>query len=111
VLLNNAGVIINGPSFEGLDNWKAVMDVNLFGCETCSSSVFFLALVFVDGWSYRSILNVQHTFVPVWRDVSLCGSVLWTMLRRKCDQQMMLHQENQSVIINTGSKQGITNPP
>ncbi|KAF8256905.1 hypothetical protein EI94DRAFT_1819808 [Lactarius quietus] len=24
---------------------------------------------------------------------------------------MMLHQENQSVIINTGSKQGITNPP
>ena len=25
--------------------------------------------------------------------------------------QSMLHQENQSVIINTGSKQGITNPP
>jgi len=34
------------------------------------------------------VLNVQHTFVP-----------------------MMLHQENQSVIVNTGSKQGITNPP
>lgn len=35
-----------------------------------------------------SIVNVQHTFVP-----------------------SMLHQENPSVIINTGSKQGITNPP
>ncbi|RPD74032.1 NAD(P)-binding protein [Lentinus tigrinus ALCF2SS1-7] len=33
-------------------------------------------------------LNVQHTFVP-----------------------NMLHQENPAVIINTGSKQGITNPP
>ncbi|KAF8268547.1 NAD-binding protein [Lactarius quietus] len=65
VLLNNAAVSDVGHSYEGLDKWKAVMDVNLFG-----------------------VLNVQHTFVP-----------------------MMLHQENQSVIINTGSKQGITNPP
>lgn len=35
-----------------------------------------------------SIVNVQQTFAP-----------------------SMLHQENQSAIINTGSKQGITNPP
>ncbi|KAF8531994.1 hypothetical protein JB92DRAFT_3086480 [Gautieria morchelliformis] len=34
------------------------------------------------------VVHVQHTFVPV-----------------------MLHQENPSAIINTGSKQGITNPP
>ncbi|KAJ6565132.1 hypothetical protein B0H10DRAFT_1929197 [Mycena sp. CBHHK59/15] len=34
------------------------------------------------------VLNVQQTFVP-----------------------SMLHQENQAAIINTGSKQGITNPP
>jgi len=34
------------------------------------------------------VLNVQHTFVP-----------------------SMLHQENPAVVINTGSKQGITNPP
>lgn len=34
------------------------------------------------------IVNVQHTFVPY-----------------------MIGQENQSLIINTGSKQGITNPP
>ncbi|RDB18955.1 3-oxoacyl-[acyl-carrier-protein] reductase FabG [Hypsizygus marmoreus] len=34
------------------------------------------------------IVNVQQTFVP-----------------------SMLHQENQALIINTGSKQGITNPP
>ncbi|KAI0299621.1 NAD-P-binding protein [Russula brevipes] len=65
VLLNNAAVGAKGDSFEGLDNWKAALDVNLFG-----------------------VLNVQHTFVP-----------------------LMLHQENQSVIINTGSKKGITNPP
>lgn len=65
VLLNNAGVAAIGRSYEGLDRWKAVMDVNLFG-----------------------VLNVQHTFVP-----------------------MMLYQENLSVIVNTGSKQGITNPP
>jgi len=65
VLLNNAGVVVMGHSFEGLDNWKTVMDVNVMG-----------------------VLNVQHTFVP-----------------------LMLHQENQSVVINTGSKQGITNSP
>ncbi|KIJ62666.1 hypothetical protein HYDPIDRAFT_188958 [Hydnomerulius pinastri MD-312] len=34
------------------------------------------------------VVNVQHTFVP-----------------------SMLHQENQAMVINTGSKQGITNPP
>ncbi|KAF9241088.1 NAD(P)-binding protein [Melanogaster broomeanus] len=34
------------------------------------------------------VINVQHTFVP-----------------------SMLHQENQAMVINTGSKQGITNPP
>jgi NAD(P)-dependent dehydrogenase (short-subunit alcohol dehydrogenase family) len=63
------------------------------------------ALSHVDGqrgtsWTNRDIwtklfdvnvagaLNIQHTFVP-----------------------LMLHQENPSVVINTGSKQGITNPP
>jgi hypothetical protein len=60
VLLNNAGVINKGDSFEGLDAWKAVMDVNLFGYVTilCGSCV-------ADGLSL-SVLNVQHTFVPVW---------------------------------------------
>ncbi|EMD39634.1 hypothetical protein CERSUDRAFT_111939 [Gelatoporia subvermispora B] len=65
VLMNNAGIGIKGTSWDGLDNWHKIFDVNLFG-----------------------IVNVQHTFVP-----------------------SMLHQENQAVIINTGSKQGITNPP
>ena len=31
MLLNNAGVAVKGHSFEGLDNWNAVMNVNLFG--------------------------------------------------------------------------------
>jgi len=69
VLMNNAGVSglpgHKGTSWEGLDSWKMVFDVNLFG-----------------------MVNVQHTFVP-----------------------NMIHQENAGVIINTGSKQGITNPP
>ncbi|EJF60960.1 NAD(P)-binding protein [Dichomitus squalens LYAD-421 SS1] len=65
VLMNNAAVSAKGTSWDGLENWHKVFDVNLFG-----------------------VLNVQHTFVP-----------------------SMLHQENPAVIINTGSKQGITNPP
>ncbi|PIL35150.1 hypothetical protein GSI_02939 [Ganoderma sinense ZZ0214-1] len=65
VLMNNAAVLTRGTSWEGLDNWRKVFDVNVFG-----------------------VLNVQHAFVP-----------------------SMLHQENPAVIINTGSKQGITNPP
>ncbi|KIY47793.1 NAD(P)-binding protein [Fistulina hepatica ATCC 64428] len=65
VLMNNAGVADKGTSWSGLDTWKRVFDINLFG-----------------------ILNVQQTFVL-----------------------SMLHQENQAMIINTGSKQGITNPP
>lgn len=65
VLMNNAGIGLRGTSWEGMENWHKVFDVNLFG-----------------------VVNVQHTFVP-----------------------SMIHQENQAMIINTGSKQGITNPP
>ncbi|KAF9562675.1 NAD(P)-binding protein [Agrocybe pediades] len=65
VLLNNAGIGPKGTSWEGLDNWHKIFDVNVFG-----------------------VVNVQHTFVP-----------------------SMLHQENPAMVINTGSKQGITNPP
>ncbi|TFK23424.1 NAD(P)-binding protein [Coprinopsis marcescibilis] len=65
VLLNNAGIGIKGTSWEGIDKWREIFDVNLFG-----------------------VINVQQTFVP-----------------------RMIHQENQAVIITTGSKQGITNPP
>ncbi|KAG7088764.1 hypothetical protein E1B28_012730 [Marasmius oreades] len=65
VLMNNAGIGPKGTSWDGLDNWKKVFDVNVFG-----------------------IVNVQQTFVPP-----------------------MIHQENVAVVINTGSKQGITNPP
>lgn len=31
MLLNNAGVNNKGDSFEGLDNWRTVIDNNLFG--------------------------------------------------------------------------------
>jgi len=65
ILMNNAGIALKGTSFAELDNWKRVMDVNLWG-----------------------VINVQHVFA-----------------------QVMVHQENPSMIITTGSKQGITNPP
>ncbi|TEB24205.1 NAD(P)-binding protein, partial [Coprinellus micaceus] len=65
VLLNNAGIAPKGASWEGIENWNKVFEVNVFG-----------------------VLNVQQTFV-----------------------RSMIHQENQALIINTGSKQGITNPP
>ncbi|KAH9932721.1 NAD-P-binding protein [Epithele typhae] len=65
LLLNNAAIGLKGTSWDGLDKWHTLFEINLFG-----------------------VLNVQHTFVP-----------------------NMLHQENPAVIINTGSKQGITNPP
>ncbi|KAK0185728.1 hypothetical protein F5146DRAFT_1071254 [Armillaria mellea] len=41
VLMNNAGIGAEGTSWDGIDNWKNVFDVNLFG-----------------------IVNVQQTFVP-----------------------------------------------
>jgi len=65
VLFNNAGSGAKGTALDGLNNWKKVIDVNLWG-----------------------VIYVQQTFGP-----------------------LMVHQENPSVIINTGSKQGITNPP
>ncbi|KAH9480245.1 3-oxoacyl-[acyl-carrier-protein] reductase FabG [Psilocybe cubensis] len=65
VLMNNAGIGLKGTSWEGLDNWHKIFEVNVFG-----------------------VINVQHTFVP-----------------------SMLHQENPAMVITTGSKQGITNPP
>ncbi|KDR82432.1 hypothetical protein GALMADRAFT_57076 [Galerina marginata CBS 339.88] len=65
VLMNNAGIGPRGTSWEGIDNWHKIFEVNVFG-----------------------VVNVQHTFVP-----------------------SMLHQENPAMVINTGSKQGITNPP
>jgi len=64
-LMNNAGIGLKGTSWDGLDAWHKIFDVNLFG-----------------------ILNVQQEFVP-----------------------HMIHQENDAAIMNTGSKQGITNPP
>ncbi|GLB38181.1 putative short-chain dehydrogenases reductases (SDR) family protein [Lyophyllum shimeji] len=65
VLMNNAGIGIKGTSWEGLENWHKIFNVNVFG-----------------------VVNVQQVFVP-----------------------SMLHQENPAMIINTGSKQGFTNPP
>ena len=48
--------------------------------------------------------------IPLYRWVTIFLIVQsWTESIGK--QKSMIHQENQAMIINTGSKQGITNPP
>ena len=87
VLLNNAGIATVATALDGLDTWKKVIDVNLWGCVP---SCLFLPSGFrrFDRTECRSVIYVQQTFGP-----------------------FMIHQENPAVIINTGSKRGITNPP
>lgn len=89
--MNNAGVGAKGTSWSGLQGWHDVFDVNLFGLVRFTiynrdtlSFIFFLSFHF----GLDRVLNIQQTFVP-----------------------SLIHQENQAMIINTGSKQGITNPP
>jgi NAD(P)-dependent dehydrogenase (short-subunit alcohol dehydrogenase family) len=65
VLMNNAGTGLGAGVWERYDEWKRVLDVNLWG-----------------------VVNGLHAFVP-----------------------RMLETRLEGVIINTGSKQGITCPP
>jgi NAD(P)-dependent dehydrogenase (short-subunit alcohol dehydrogenase family) len=65
VIMNNAGTGLGGGAWERYDEWKRVLDVNLWG-----------------------VINGIHTFVP-------------SMLEHGLD----------GLVINTGSKQGITCPP
>jgi len=65
VLMNNAGIARPTKAWEGLENWRALIEVNLFG-----------------------VLNGVQTFAP-----------------------RMIAADRPAVIINTGSKQGITTPP
>ena len=65
VLMNNAGIGLATGSWSGMDNWRAMLDVNLFG-----------------------VMRGVHAFVP-----------------------RMVEAARPAVIVNTGSKQGITTPP
>lgn len=65
VLVNNAGTGLGGGVWERYDEWKRVLDVNLWG-----------------------VINGVHAFVPRMLETGLDG-----------------------LVINTGSKQGITCPP
>jgi NAD(P)-dependent dehydrogenase (short-subunit alcohol dehydrogenase family) len=66
VLMNNAAIGDRaGDNWSGLDVWRRILDVNLWG-----------------------VINGVHAFTPA-----------------------MLEQGTPAAIINTGSKQGITNPP
>jgi NAD(P)-dependent dehydrogenase (short-subunit alcohol dehydrogenase family) len=65
VLVNNAGTGLGGGAWERYDEWKRVLDVNLWG-----------------------VINGVHAFVPRMLETGLPG-----------------------LVINTGSKQGITCPP
>jgi NAD(P)-dependent dehydrogenase (short-subunit alcohol dehydrogenase family) len=65
VVMNNAGTGLGGGAWERYDEWKRVLDVNLWG-----------------------VINGIHAFVP-----------------------RMLEHGLEGLVINTGSKQGITCPP
>lgn len=65
VLMNNAGIARPTGSWDNLDNWRQLIDVNLFG-----------------------VIHGVHTFVS-----------------------RMIEAARPAVVINTGSKQGITTPP
>ncbi|MFK7753579.1 MAG: SDR family NAD(P)-dependent oxidoreductase [Sedimentitalea sp.] len=65
VLMNNAGIALPTGSWENADNWRRLLEVNLFG-----------------------VMNGVHAFVP-----------------------RMIEASRPAVVINTGSKQGITTPP
>lgn len=60
--MNNAGVGIKGTSWDGIENWRTVFNINLFGY---ASSLSWFALQFTQ--VLHSIVNVQQTFVPVRR--------------------------------------------
>jgi NAD(P)-dependent dehydrogenase (short-subunit alcohol dehydrogenase family) len=65
VLMNNAGIGLGGGPWERYDEWKRVLDVNLWG-----------------------VINGVQAFLP-----------------------RMIEQGQEGLVINTGSKQGITCPP
>lgn len=65
VLMNNAGTGLGGGAWDRYDEWRRVLDVNLWG-----------------------VINGVHAFVP-----------------------RMLEAGGDGLVINTGSKQGITCPP
>jgi len=65
VLMNNAGIAAPSSSWKGLEGWKDLLEVNLFG-----------------------VIHGVQAFT-----------------------QAMIDQKLPALIINTGSKQGITNPP
>ncbi len=111
--MNNAGIGNLGTSWDGIENWRKVFDVNLFGyvpVHDRSGPMHFTNLL----RATCRIVNVQQTFVPVCPPAfeafvlhsSTCPPFL-THVRL----QSMIHQENPALVINTGSKQGITNPP
>lgn len=65
VLMNNAGIGLQTGSWENAENWRKLIEVNLFG-----------------------VMNGLHAFLP-----------------------RMVAADRPAVVVNTGSKQGITTPP
>ena len=65
LLMNNAGISLKTTAWTEIDNWRKLMEVNLWG-----------------------VINSVQTFVPD-----------------------MIAKDAPALVINTGSKQGITNPP
>lgn len=85
--MNNAGIGLPSSSWTKLENWKKVMDTNFWGCVIPCGHFEKMNKLLI-GFMTNSVVNVQHVFAAA-----------------------MIVQENPSIFITTGSKQGITNPP
>lgn len=70
MVMNNAGIGLRGTSWAGLENWKKVFDVNVFGYVSRSIG-WVTCLSVADPEFCRSVVNVQQVFVPVCR-IDIC---------------------------------------
>ncbi|KAL0574194.1 hypothetical protein V5O48_007760 [Marasmius crinis-equi] len=79
VLMNNAGVGLKGTSWNGLDNWKKVFDVNLFGGNAAYNASKAAVKSLTEGLAYelreRPDSHVTaHLFIPGWTHTGLTGA-------------------------------------
>ena len=106
--MNNAGVADKGTSWDGIEHWRSVFDVNLFGYVFIRCLIFPFILISIVSQNRECATDFCSRlyivlFSSAAADVGYSTTAVWL--------QSMIHQENPAIVINTGSKQGITNPP
>uniref|UniRef100_A0A8H8CF24 NAD(P)-binding protein n=1 Tax=Psilocybe cubensis TaxID=181762 RepID=A0A8H8CF24_PSICU len=76
VLMNNAGIGLKGTSWEGLDNWHKIFEVNVFGGNAAYNASKAAVKSLTEGLAHelreRSGSNMTaHLFIPGWTFTSL----------------------------------------